>query len=53
MFSETSALSGDNVVQAHTMLASLLLERENKDIEHIKQSALRLDTLQEKKKCKC
>ena len=53
MFSETSALSGDNVIQAHTTLASLLLRRENQDIEDIKRSALRLDKLQQKKNCRC
>jgi small GTP-binding protein len=54
LFSETSALSGDNVVQAHVTLATLLLERENNDIDAIRRSALRLNTnSEEKRKCKC
>ena len=39
LFSETSALSGDNVVQAHSTLAQLLLARENADLQEIKELA--------------
>ena len=51
LFSETSALSGDNVLQSHTTLASLLLEREDQDMEVIRQSAVKLS--KEHKKCRC
>ncbi|XP_011403598.1 PREDICTED: ras and EF-hand domain-containing protein homolog [Amphimedon queenslandica] len=53
LFSETSAKSGDNVLQSHTTLASLLLERENQDMEAIRRSALRLDKNEQRRKCKC
>lgn len=40
MFSETSALSGDNVLQAHSTLAQLLLARENADLQEMKKPPL-------------
>lgn len=39
MFSETSALSGDNVLQAHDTLARLLLARENADLQEMRKAA--------------
>lgn len=52
LFSETSALSGDNVLQSHTTLASLLLEREDQDMEAIRQLSLKIPK-QTSKKCRC
>ena len=51
LFSEASALSGDNVVSAHSTLATLLLERENNHLEAVKQTALNLDKANNK--CRC
>ena len=55
MFAEMSALSGDNVMQAHTTLAQLLLARENEEIEKAKRSALELNSRERSraKKCAC
>ena len=52
LFSEMSALSGDNVLQAHTTLAQLLLKRENEHLEQVKNKALEL-TSENKRKCFC
>lgn len=51
MFSETSALSGDNVLQAHSTLARLLLARENADLQEIKKNAVAENS--EKSRCGC
>lgn len=55
MFSEMSALSGDNVVQAHTTLAQLLLARENEEIEKAKRAAIELNSRgsARSKRCAC
>ena len=53
LFSEMSALSGDNVLQAHTTLAQLLLTKENEHLEKIKNKALELTPSNHKKKCFC
>ena len=55
MFSEMSALSGDNVMQAHTTLGQLLLARENEEIEKAKRSVLELNSREgaRAKKCAC
>ena len=50
MFSEMSALSGDNVLQSHTTLAQLLLARENADLQEMKKAPLENA---EKSKCGC
>ena len=51
LFSETSASSGDNVLQSQATLASLLLERQNSEIYRIRSSMLQLDNTDENKKC--
>ena len=52
LFSEMSALSGDNVLQGHTTLAQLLLARENADLQAFKVHSLKLSGAPAKK-CKC
>ena len=51
MFSETSALSGDNVLQAHSTLASLLLAREDADLLQFKSSSAARQSNNRKKCC--
>ena len=58
LFSETSALSGDNVLHSQATLANLLLERQNNEIERIRSSMLQLHNTDEgdkakKKGCAC
>ncbi len=54
LFSEMSALSGDNVLQAHTTLGSLLLARENDQLERAKKTAIKLaQEGGQKKTCRC
>ena len=53
MFSEMSALSGTNVLQAHHTLASLLLARENEELEKARKVSLTLNTQSQKKRCFC
>ncbi len=52
MFSETSALSGDNVLQAHSTLAQLLLAREDADLKELKKRSLAARR-EQKSKCSC
>ena len=40
MFSEMSALSGDNVLHAHSTLAHLLLAREDADLRELKNRSM-------------
>ena len=49
-----SALSGDNVLQAHTTLAQLLLARENEELATARRTLLELNNQQPGKKwCAC
>jgi hypothetical protein len=48
-----SALSGDNVLQAHTTLAQLLLTRENEHLENLKNKAIEITAASKHKKCSC
>ena len=52
MFSETSALSGDNVLQAHSTLAQLLLAREDADLREFKKHSL-ASRQEQKSSCSC
>ena len=52
MFSETSALSGDNILQAHSTLANLLLGQQDSDLMEFKKlSAARREN--DSNKCSC
>ena len=53
MFSEMSALSGTNVMQAHQTLASLLLSRENEELEKARKASLSLNAQSQKRRCYC
>jgi hypothetical protein len=44
-------MSGDNVLQAHSTLAQLLLARENADLQELKKRGNVSETT--KKKCAC
>ena len=53
MFSEMSALSGTNVLQAHHTLANLLLARENEELEMARKASLYLNAQSQKRRCYC
>ena len=53
MFSEMSALSGTNVMQAHQTLASLLLARENEELEKARKASLDINAQSQKRRCFC
>lgn len=52
LFSEASALSGDNVLRSQATLGNLLLERQNTEIDKIRRSMLQLHK-SDGKKCHC